>query len=107
MPKNEFFVYGWFMVAIAWICYGFGISPAYYSWSRFSDAFSIDMGLMLAEFGGVFGVFTLCFSGAGPWVAGIIFDRTGAYSITFLGLLGLCGIGALAAAMLKHSGAPP
>jgi hypothetical protein len=50
---------------------------------------------------------TAAFSGAGPWVAGIIFDRTGAYSITFLGLLGLCIIGALAAAMLKHPGAPP
>jgi MFS family permease len=65
MPKNKFFVYGWFMVAIAWICYGFGIAPSYYSWSRFSDAFSIDMGLTRAEFGGMFGVFTLCFSGVG------------------------------------------
>ncbi len=44
-PKRVPFFYGWFLVAIAWVCYGFGISPAYYSWGNFAGSIIEDLGL--------------------------------------------------------------
>lgn len=90
-------------LSISFIGLGFGTAytsvPVVFSHLFGRQAFSVVSGVRTT--------ITAAFSGAGPWVAGIIFDRTGAYTITFLGLLGLCSIGALAAAMLKHPGAPP
>ena len=65
MPKKNVFLYGWFMIAIAWVCYGFGISPAYYSWGIFSDYLMEDLSLNATQFGAVFGVFTLLYSCVG------------------------------------------
>ena len=65
MAKKNVFLYGWFMVAIAWVCYGFGISPAYYSWGIFSDHLIEDLSLSRTQFGAVFGVFTLLYSCVG------------------------------------------
>jgi MFS family permease len=90
-------------LSISFIGLGFGTAyisvPVVFSHLFGRQAFSVVSGVRTT--------ITAAFSGAGPWVAGIIFERTGTYSITFLGLLGLCSIGALAAAMLKHPGAPP
>ena len=65
MAKNNIFIYGWFMIAVAWVCYGFGISPAYYSWGLFSTHLIEDLSLTRTEFNTVFGVFTLLYSCVG------------------------------------------
>ena len=53
------------MVAVAWVCYGFGISPAYYAWGLFSTHLIEDLSLSRTQFGAVFGVFTLLYSCVG------------------------------------------
>ena len=68
MAKGKFFTYGWFMVAVAWVCYGFGISPAYYSISRFAASFTAELDLTREQYGIVFGVFTLFYSCVGIFV---------------------------------------
>ena len=42
MPK---IFYGWILVAVAWIIYGFGIAPAYYSWGQFAPKVIEELGL--------------------------------------------------------------
>ncbi len=82
---------------------GFGTAytciPVIFSHFFGRKAFGVTVGVRIAITG--------FFSGAGPWLAGRIFDRTGAYTIPFISLLILCLIGAIAAALLRHPGAPP
>lgn len=65
--KSSFF-YGWILIPVAWIVYGFGISPGYYSFGQFSDAFNADLGLTAQQYGLLFGIFTFLYSGVGPLV---------------------------------------
>lgn len=65
MAAKRRWFYGWFIVAVAWVCYGFGISPAYYSWNGFSDELIGDLSLTQTQFGGIFGLFTLLYSCVG------------------------------------------
>ena len=65
MTQRKVFVYGWFIVLVAWILYGFGIAPAYYSWGRFASDLIEDLGLSRSNFGLVFGLFTLLYSCVG------------------------------------------
>lgn len=60
--------YGWFIVAIACICYGLGISPAYYSWGYFFPELQAELGFTKTDLGAVFGLFTFLYSGVGPLV---------------------------------------
>lgn len=85
------FFYGWFLVAVAWVLYGFGISPAYYSWGFFAPEVIRDLGLSRAEMGYVFGLFTFLYSGVGP-VAGMAISRWGVRAVmTFGALLAAAG----------------
>ena len=68
MAKNNFFLYGWFMVAVTWICYGFGVSPGYYSWGNFAPEIIADLDLDRESFGAIFGIFTFIFSFVGVLV---------------------------------------
>ena len=68
MTKPNRFFYGWILVAVACVCYGFGLSPAYYSWGFFAKDVMADLGLSRAAVGGVFGLFVYLFSGVGPLV---------------------------------------
>ena len=70
------FFYGWILVGIAWVIYGFGISPGYYSWAFFSSEIIADLGLTRADTGFVFGLFTFVYSGIGP-LAGMAISRWG------------------------------
>ena len=47
------------------------------------------------------------FGGLGPWVAGVVYDSTASYTIPFLGLVVIGLAGAVAAASMRHPGAPP
>jgi len=62
------FFYGWVLVGVACMCYGFGLSPAYYSWGVFAPNVTADLGLSRAAVGGVFGLFVYLFSAIGPLV---------------------------------------
>jgi MFS family permease len=62
------FFYGWILVGAACICYGFGLSPAYYSWGVFAPNITEDLGLSRWEIGIIFGVFVWIFSAIGPLV---------------------------------------
>jgi len=84
MAKQKFFLYGWFMVAVAWICYGFGISPAYYSWGIFAPSLLEDLGYDRSRFGAIFGLFTLLYSCVGPLV-GISQARLGVRTTMVIG----------------------
>ncbi len=68
MAKNNLFLYGWFMVVIAWVCYGFGISPGYYSWGNFAEETMADLDLDRGQLGLIFGVFTFLYSFMGLFV---------------------------------------
>ncbi len=72
MSLRRPFYYGWAIVAVAWIIYGFGISPAYYSWGFFSPEMIEDLGFSRARTGAVFGLFTFLYSAVSPIVGGAL-----------------------------------
>ena len=80
------FFYGWFLVAVAWVIYGFGISPGYYSWGFFSPEIINDLKLTRAQTGAVFGVFTFMYSGIGP-ITGMAISRWGTRTVMVVGSL--------------------
>ena len=82
---------GWTMVGVGLTCYGFGVSPGYYSWGFFAPEVMADIGLTREQVGQIFGAFTLTFAVAGP---------TAAWSIQRWGLRATVTAGALVAALL-------
>jgi len=62
------FFYGWVIVALAWLIYGFGIAPAYFSWGFFAPEAIDELGLSRREIGLVFGAFTFLYSASSPLV---------------------------------------
>lgn len=67
--------YGWYLVAALFFIYGFGITPAYYSWSLLSQEMIAELGFNQTRFGLVFTVFILLYSIVGPavgWAQAII-----------------------------------
>ncbi|MCH7958650.1 MAG: MFS transporter [Candidatus Hydrogenedentes bacterium] len=91
MARKGFF-YGWILLAVAWVCYGFGISPAYYTWGAFASSIIEDLEFSRADIGGVFGLFTFLYSGVGPLVGlsmarlGIRATMSGGFVASALGL---------------------
>jgi MFS family permease len=71
------------------ICYGFGVSPGYYSWGLYADQMREELGLSRQQIGEVFGIFNLVMS-AMALAAG--------YAITRWGLRRVVSTGALVAA---------
>ncbi len=86
MSNERGFFYGWVIILAAWTIYGFGISPAYYSWGQFDEAIIediIDSDYSRTQFGLIFGIFTFLYSGVGPLV-GLSQTRWGIrYTMTF------------------------
>ena len=78
------FFYGWFLVGIAWVLYGFGMSPAYYSWGFFTPEIIEELGLTRAQMGYVFGLFTFIFSGVAP-LTGVAMNRWGIRAVLSAG----------------------
>jgi len=77
------------MVGVGHLCYGFGVSPGYYSFGFYAKEMSEDLGLSREQIGDIFGIFSLVMSGmalaAGP-------------AITRWGLRLVVSVGALVAA---------
>lgn len=91
------FFYGWIVLLVAGLCYGFGMSPAYYSWSIFAPRITADLGIDRAAVGGVFGLFNTLHQCVGLLV-GLAIARFGlrrvmpaGFCLTAAGLLLLAG----------------
>lgn len=87
------FFYGWAIVLVAGLCYGFGMSPMYYSWSIFAPRLVADLGIDRGDVGGVFGLFNVLYQFVGVGV-GIAIVRLGlrrvmaaGFCVTAAGLL--------------------
>lgn len=70
------FFYGWILIPVAWLVYGLGISPGYYSFGQFGKPFMADLGISRQQFGLIFGIFTFMYSGVGP-IVGMTQARVG------------------------------
>ena len=84
------FFYGWVLVGVGLICYGFGISPGFYSWGFFGPELREDLGITAEQSGSIFGVFQFMFSAVGPLV-GIGIARFGLRTLMTGGAL-MCGL---------------
>ena len=64
---------GWTMVGVGLTCYGFGISPGYYSWGFFAPEMMNELDLSRQQIGDIFGIFNLILAtialAAGPAMA--------------------------------------
>ena len=78
------FFYGWVIVLVAGLCYGFGMSPMYYSWGIFAEDFIADLGIDRGDIGGVFGVFNVLYQCVGLLV-GLAIGRFGLRSVMAAG----------------------
>ena len=88
--KRPFF-YGWVIAAVAWVIYGFGIAPGYFSWGFLARDMIDDIGLTREQAGSVFGLFTFLYSASSPLV-GVALVRWKLRTIICAGsLLAACG----------------
>lgn len=81
-PPRRFL--GWRMAGLGSVCYGFGISPMYYSWGLFLPEMQQDLGLNDTQSGMVFSVFSYLYHLLGPLV-GIAMGRYGIRSVMGFG----------------------
>lgn len=91
MPASNTLFYGWILVAVLWVCYGFGISPAYYSWGIFANSVIEEFDLNRKQVGLIFTVFVLMYNSISP-VCGIAIGRWGSRGVMVVGSL-LCAAG--------------
>lgn len=68
--------YGWPLVAVAGIFYGFGMSPAYYSWGFLGPEMMAELDLSATQFGSIFGAFSFVYHMVAP-LAGYACGRWG------------------------------
>lgn len=68
--------YGWYLVGVAWLLYGLGACPGYYSWPFFTPEIQSDIGLSRTQTGTVFGIFGFVISAVGP-ISGASISRWG------------------------------
>jgi len=91
------FFYGWILIGVAWLLYGFGISPAYYSWSIFTDFVEKELEFDRGQLGMIFGTFIILYSCVGPLVGmaqhrwGIRKTMTGGFVVSSIGFFLLSG----------------
>lgn len=91
MSNKRGFFYGWILIPVAWVLYGFGISPAYYSGGQFAPSLMEDLELSRAQWGLIFGIFTFAFSAVAPFTA-YLMSRFSIRATMTLGAT-LCSIG--------------
>ena len=91
------FFYGWVILLVAGLCYGFGMPPVYYSWGIFAPRITAELGIDRAAVGGVFGLFNTLHQCVGLLV-GLAIARFGlrrvmpaGFCVTAAGLLVLAG----------------
>ena len=81
--------YGWYMVGVGHFCYGFGVSPGYYSFGFYALEMRDELGLSKEQIGDIFGIFSLVMS---------VVALAGGYAITRWGLRRVVSTGALVSA---------
>ena len=86
MAKSSGVYYGWVIVAVTCYCYGFGISPAYYSWGQFFKQVEIELGYTRADLGWMFGIFVFLYSAVSP-LTGVLQNRYGIRNLMVVGSL--------------------
>jgi len=85
--------YGWIIIPVAWLVYGLGIAPGYYSFGQFSKPFIADLDITRQQYGLIFGIFTFLYSGVGPLVGmaqsriGLRIVMTGGSLVATIGFL--------------------
>ena len=67
MPPPRRF-YGWPLVAVAWVLYGFGVAPAFYSWGFFLPEVIAELGISRTQSGQIFGVYAFVGAAVSPLV---------------------------------------
>ncbi|HVR30080.1 MAG TPA: MFS transporter [Thermoanaerobaculia bacterium] len=67
MPPLRRF-YGWPLVAVAWVLYGFGVAPAFYSWGFFLPELIAELGISRTQSGQIFGVYAFVGAAVAPLV---------------------------------------
>ena len=72
MAKGKGLFYGSIILPVAWILYGFGISPAYYAAGQFAPELKADLGLTDEQWGYIWGAFNFVFSAMGPVAAYLV-----------------------------------
>lgn len=77
---------GWTMAGIGLVCYGFGVSPGYYSWGFFAPEVIAELGLSRQQIGNIFGIFSLVMSMIALF-AGYAINRWGVRAIVTVGSL--------------------
>jgi MFS family permease len=87
-PPRRF--YGWPLVAVAWVLYGFGVAPAYYSWGFFLPEVIEELGISRTQSGQIFGVYAFVGAAVAPLV-GWALGRFGIRWMITLGSLAAAG----------------
>lgn len=91
MPRDQRRFYGWPLVAVAWILYGFGVAPAFYSWGFFMPEILQELDLTRTQGGQIFGVYAFCGAAVAPLVGWTIGRWGVRWTITFGSLLSAVG----------------
>ena len=53
MSSDKRSFYGWPLVAVGWVLYGFGVAPVFYSWSFYLPEILEDLSLTRAQGGSI------------------------------------------------------
>jgi MFS family permease len=81
-PRRRF--YGWPLVAVAWVLYGFGVAPAFYSWGFFLPEVIEELGISRTQSGQIFGLYAFVGAAVSPLVGWAL----GRYGIRWMITLG-------------------
>lgn len=87
------------MAGVGSFCYGFGISPMYYSWGFFLPEMRQEFDLTGVEAGFIFTIFSIIYHGVGP-IVGVIMSRWGIRSVVTFG----SGVAVLAFWLMSRAG---
>jgi MFS family permease len=77
--------YGWRLVAVAWVLYGFSV-PAFYSWGFFLPEVIKELGISRTQAGQIFGVYAFVGAAVSP-IVGWALGRFGIRRVAPLGFL--------------------
>lgn len=87
--------FGWYMTGIAFVFYGFGMAPAYYTWGFYGPEMIDDLGLSKTQIGSIFGAFSFVYHMVAP-LAGMAVMRWGVRRMVsiaaFVASLGFFGV---------------
>jgi len=84
MARERSFFYGWFLIPVLWVIYGFGIAPAAVGLGILAIDMTEDMGLLPKDIGAVRGLRVLLMSLVAPAV-GIALGRWGSRRVMTVG----------------------